>query len=116
MLSLGMAALAMAGVLAPTQASAAEPCPAGRVCMYTDRYAGGGRMVLTHGDLANRNIPVLSDNYRNRISSIVNYTDWTICYTMEEWYQGNVMRVGAWENWDQLPFWAEDNIESFYKC
>ncbi|MFC9825518.1 peptidase inhibitor family I36 protein [Streptomyces erythrochromogenes] len=113
----GIAATVMAGVLAPSPASAAvPPCKADWVCLYSDRNFAGNFATLSRATLVNRESPiVLGGGLANRVSSLRNTTDLDLCFTTEP-VGGNVFRAGRHENWNQLPFWAEDDIEAIVKC
>ncbi|AQT76169.1 MULTISPECIES: peptidase inhibitor family I36 protein [unclassified Streptomyces] len=111
-----VAALVMAGVLTPTPASAASNCPNNHLCLYKVSFGveieTSVRLVIP-GSTSSRSTLGL---FNNQTSSVSNRTYDAWCLTTDQGLRGKVMRVGPWENWNELPFWAEDDIESLYKC
>ncbi|MFJ9597880.1 peptidase inhibitor family I36 protein [Streptomyces virginiae] len=112
----------MLGLISPSPAQAASTpasCPPNMLCTYGDRGFRGGQLNITANNIANIPTPGYSRTiglFNNRISSVSNRTDRPVCLYSQQNRQGNVMRVGPHENWDQLPFWAEDDAESLSGC
>ncbi|MFJ3880868.1 flagellar basal body protein [Streptomyces sp. NPDC090077] len=117
-----VAACVVAGTMVgPSATAASQPpnCNPGFLCLYRDRSFGSGQLNIVSHNLANANTPGYSRSlglFNNVTSSLSNQTNMRICLSSGQNRQGNVMAVGPHENWDQLPFWAEDDIESVYKC
>lgn len=102
-----------------TAASAPPNCNPGLLCLYRDfQYRSGQLNVLSH-NLANAGTSGYSRSlglFNNVTSSLSNQTDMRVCLYSGQNRTGDVMAVGPHENWDQLPFWAVDDIESVFKC
>ncbi len=111
-----VAALVTAGVLTPTPAPAAPNCPPNRLCLYDITFGieieTSVRLVIPESTSSRSTLGL----FDNRTSSVSNRTSHAGCLTTDQALGGDVMRVGPWEKWNQLPFWAEDDIESLYNC
>ncbi|MFI8392221.1 peptidase inhibitor family I36 protein [Streptomyces sp. NPDC085540] len=117
-----VSALVVAGTMVgPPAAAASQPpnCNPGLLCLYRNRHFGSGQLNITSHNLANAwtsRFPNSLGLFNNVASSLSNQTGMRVCLYSGQNRTGNVMAVGPHENWDQLPFWAEDDIESVFKC
>ncbi|MFC5144054.1 peptidase inhibitor family I36 protein [Streptomyces aureoversilis] len=117
-----MSAIVVTGTMAvPPATAASQPpnCRPGLLCLYRDSYFQSGQLNILSHNLAN----VGPSGYRSSLglfnnvtSSLSNQTNMRVCLYSGQNRTGNVMAVGPYENWDQLPFWAVDDIESVFKC
>ncbi|MFH8894590.1 peptidase inhibitor family I36 protein [Streptomyces sp. NPDC017949] len=117
-----MSAFVVAGTMVgPPATAASQPpnCDVGRLCLYRNTNFGSGQLNILSHNIGNVNTPVYHRSlglFNNVTSSLSNQTNMRVCLYSGQNRQGNVMAVGPYENWDQLPFWAEDDIESVFKC
>ncbi|MEU3609157.1 peptidase inhibitor family I36 protein [Streptomyces sp. NPDC035033] len=105
------------GIVGGSPASAASvPCMGDTfsLCLYTNSYYGGEQLTRSKGDW-DPSLPGLG-GFDNRISSINSNHGKPFCFYSERNYQGEVFRIGPWEEWATLPGWIDNDIQSFRVC
>ncbi|MFD5417496.1 peptidase inhibitor family I36 protein [Streptomyces sp. NPDC127069] len=139
MKTLGLAAVAAAGLLVATATSAsaasvfdighgAGSCPDNYVCLWSEGNFIQGKFVYDHkfGSFAsNQNVGDMGKLARTSTgdkgmqdvtSSVVNNTGSAICFYENNWYGGLEFRTGPHEQWASVPGWINDKISSFKYC